>query len=166
MRLSYINVDSTYENQIFSLLREAAVWLNNKGIDYWQNWLNPPQKHIKWIQEGIINKEFFLVYNSNELVGMYRLLINDPIFWGNKLDKAVYIHSLTTKREYSGKGFGKLIIFDIEKEAKEKGFQFIRLDCGSDITGLCNYYESIGFQNVGICEVDGYKTKLYQKEIK
>jgi hypothetical protein len=26
----------------FNLLREAAMWLKNNDIDYWQNWLDPP----------------------------------------------------------------------------------------------------------------------------
>jgi ribosomal protein S18 acetylase RimI-like enzyme len=150
---------------VFSLLKEAAIWLGSKGINYWQNWLDPPIHHQNWILEGINNQEFFFVYQNNTLLGMYRIMYNDQLFWGNKVDKAGYIHSFTTKREYKGKRIGKIIIQNIEKNLWEKGFDFLRLDCGTEITNLCNYYEQLGFIKTGNIIVDGYKTTLYEKKL-
>ena len=44
---------------VFALLRDAAVWLQGKGIDYWQDWHDPPPAHAKWIQRGLDSHEFF-----------------------------------------------------------------------------------------------------------
>ena len=46
---------------IFSLPKDAALWLQANGIDYWQDWLYPPDKHARWIQKGLENGEFYLV---------------------------------------------------------------------------------------------------------
>mgnify|MGYP000878516788 CR=1 FL=1 len=36
-------------NAVLELLRNAAVWLNDRHIDYWQNWHTPPKLHLDWI---------------------------------------------------------------------------------------------------------------------
>jgi hypothetical protein len=35
--------------EILRLLKEAALWLNMKNINYWKVWINPPDKYITWI---------------------------------------------------------------------------------------------------------------------
>jgi hypothetical protein len=36
-------------------LKDAAIWLGEREIDYWQDWLNPPVEFVCWIQEGFQN---------------------------------------------------------------------------------------------------------------
>ena len=79
-------------NIALDLLYKAAIWLKDKNIDYWQNWLNPSVQHINWIKQGFEKGEFYFVYNNeNILIGMYRLQYDDEIFWGKRNDKAGYI---------------------------------------------------------------------------
>jgi ribosomal protein S18 acetylase RimI-like enzyme len=165
MEITYKQALPIDQELIFSLLKEAAIWLGSKSINYWQNWLDPPIHHKNWILEGINNKEFFLVYENKTLLGMYRIMYNDQLFWRNKTDKAGYIHSFTTKREHKGKGIGKIIIQEIEKNLREKGVAYLRLDCGTEVINLCKYYEKLGFINTGNIIVDGYKTTLYEKSL-
>jgi hypothetical protein len=36
---------------VLQLLKDAALWLQEKKIDYWQNWINPPTEFVNWIKE-------------------------------------------------------------------------------------------------------------------
>ena len=54
-------------NTALELLSQAAIWLREKHIDYWQNWLNPPALHMDWIQQGFDNREF-LIPNPYSLI--------------------------------------------------------------------------------------------------
>jgi len=153
-------------NIAYDLLNSAAVWLRDKKVDYWQNWLDPPAEHIEWIKQGFDNGEFYFVYNSeNVIMGMYRLQYSDEMFWGKQNDKAGYIHSFTTNRDFKGQGIGDLILNMIEEELAGQGFEYLRLDCSSDIEGLCAYYENYGFEPKEIIYLYGEKLRLYEKKI-
>ena len=108
---------------------------------------------------------FYFAKKNDEIVGMFRLQFSDEMFWGKMKDKAGYIHSFTTKRSLAGCGIGEEILNYIEKMLLSKSINLIRLDCGADNKGLCNYYENLGFEKVGQTNVDGEKLNLYEKEI-
>lgn len=150
----------------FNLLKEAAEWLKDKNINYWQNWLDPEDIHIKWIKEGFEKDQFSFVENdNNNIIGMFRLQYEDEYFWGKRDEKAGYIHSFTVIRNLSGKGIGYLILDKIKEFLKNKNINILRLDCGSDIKDLCNYYEKYGFKKVGTAEVYDDKLTLYELDI-
>lgn len=150
----------------FKLLREAAIWLKEKNIDYWQNWLEPPKEHVAWIKQGFDNGEFYFVENDEGIIaGMFRLQFEDEMFWGKKLDRAGYIHSFTTNRMFKGQGIGYEILRMIEKTLIERGIYLMRRDCSPDIQGLCNFYEKYGFLPQGNVTVHAEKLRLYEKKI-
>jgi ribosomal protein S18 acetylase RimI-like enzyme len=149
----------------FQMLREAALWLKSKEIDYWQNWLDPPTHHKDWIISGFSKKEFRFIEQNNEIIGMIRLQDNDEIFWGNDDTPAIYIHSFTTKRSLAGYSIGSQILAQVELIARQNGKKFLRLDCGSQIEGLNNYYLKENFRFVRQKKLDGYIMNLYEREI-
>jgi len=150
---------------VLLFLKEAAVWLESKGIDYWQNWQSPEKIYKEWIQEGLDNNEFYFVQKDLVPIGMFRLQWNDELFWGKQEDNAGYIHSFTTDRRYYGKEIGKHILRIIEEMCRDNKKKYLRLDCGVAIHGLCEYYEKYGFKSVGEVEVGGELLRLYEKEI-
>lgn len=153
---------------VLDLLHKAAVWLKSKNIDYWQNWLNPPDTHINWVKQGVENGEFRFAYeseNESKIAGMYRLQYLDEDFWGRRDDKAGYIHSFTTHRDFKGNGIGRFILKSIEAELSQNGFDYLRLDCSPDVYGLCEYYENYGFEPREIIFFQGEKLRLYEKKI-
>ena len=156
-----------YEIDIgFCLLREAAIWLKNNAIDYWQEWLSPPIEYIEWIKQGFNNNEFYFVENENsELVSMFRLQFEDEIFWGKRNDKSGYIHSLTTIRSLKGNQIGYSILHMIEQFLIEKDIHLLRLDCPPDLARLCRYYEDFGFVPQGMATVMNTQYQLYEKKI-
>lgn len=148
------------------LLKEAAEWLREKGIDYWQNWHEPEQMHIKWIQNGFNKGQFFFAIDDQDaVIGMYRLQFQDEIFWGKQQVQAGYIHSFTTKRDHKGQSIGSRMMQMIEETLKDKGILLLRLLCSPAITGLCKYYENHGFVEKGLVTVHGEELRLYEKQV-
>jgi GNAT superfamily N-acetyltransferase len=150
---------------VLAYLRDAAIWLRAKGIDYWQNWLDPEEKYLSWIKQGFKRNEFYFVEYDGKTIGCFRLQWQDPIFWEERIDEAGYIHSFTFSRTLAGQGIGYKILSLIESHCKEKGKEFLRLDCGSEIEGLHRYYEGFGFKNTGKVKVLNEVLNLYEKKI-
>ena len=149
---------------ILHYLKEAAIWLKSKNIDYWQNWLDPEKMYIDWIQEGVDRGEFHFVENDDKILGLFRLQYSDELFWGKRKDRAGYIHSFTTVRAYAGMGLGAAVLRGVEDKLRAEGISILRLDCG-DLEGLCRYYERYGFSKVGVQEVLGFTAVLFEKRI-
>ena len=152
-------------DRIFELLREAAVWLRDRGIDYWQNWHAPPPHHVAWVEDGINAGQFRMVEGGGQSIACFRLQDSDELFWGKRAEPAVYLHSLTVDRALAGRGIGALVLARVGKQAAVDGARFMRLDCGVSADGLRRYYESLGFSLVGETVVDGESLALYEKSL-
>jgi GNAT superfamily N-acetyltransferase len=152
-------------DRIFSPLHSAAVWLRERGIDYWQSWHDPPATHVDWIDGGLAAGEFRMVESRGAAIGCLRIQDSDERFWGVRTEAAQYLHSLTIERTLAGQGIGREVIKMLERSAALDGAGLLRLDCGVDVAGLRAYYESCGFQAVGETTVDGERLTLYEKPV-
>jgi GNAT superfamily N-acetyltransferase len=152
-------------DMILAFLCSAAVWLRERGVDYWQNWLDPPEHHVAWVEDGLVAGEFRIVESGSRSVGCLRLQDSDELFWGTRSEPAGYVHSLTTDRSLAGLGVGRRILDFVSEELRLHGIGLLRLDCGVDADGLRRYYESCGFVAVGETVVDGEALVLYEKSI-
>ena len=150
---------------VLQFLKDAALWLREKQIDYWQSWLNPPAEFVNWIKEGVKNKEFYMICQANEAIGCFRLQWTDELFWGNREETSGYVHSFTTARHLAGQRIGERALELIEDYCRQQGKDYLRLDCGKHVTKLCKYYETYGFSNVGEIMVQGEIMSLYEKRI-
>ena len=150
---------------VLLFLREAALWLGGKGIDYWQDWIDPPSNFVDWIRGGFDQGEFYLVEDGEEIMGCFRLQWEDRLFWGEQEDAAGYVHSLTISRGLAGQGIGIRVLKLIESHCRRNKKDFLRLDCGVDVAGLRDYYEEYGFEAVGEVAVEGERLTLYEKRV-
>jgi RimJ/RimL family protein N-acetyltransferase len=147
-------------------LHMAAMRLKNDHINQWAYWLDPPQDKIDWVKEGILNHEFYKVYDKNgQLHAIFRLLVNDELYWGIQKEEARYIHSLVVSDSSTGKNIGSSIIQMIENSIKEEGINRLRLDCNAENPKLCQYYEKLGFVKVGTVKMPYSLNNLYEKMI-
>ena len=79
--------------------------------------------------------------------------------------KILYVSTLFVDEAYRRKGFGKLLVSEMEKRAKEMGINTIRLDTfgwqGKE------FYESLNYEVVGSYEntIDGYMEYFFMKRI-
>ncbi len=165
----YLGTKQTESNQlnlVLQLLAEAAQFLKNKHINQWAHWLHPPQDKVQWVEEGIENGEFYFVYDeANNLIAMYRLMYEDELYWGKQNQKAVYVHSLVVRRNFSGKGVGSNILNAVAQKAKNENINLFRLDCNAANKDLCNYYEKLGFVKVGEKQMPHSLNNLYEKNL-
>ena len=152
-------------NVVLSLLKDAALWLQENCIDYWQTWLDPTGEPFRWANKGLDNGEFFLVESDGSCIGCFRLQFSDELFWGKRTEPAGYVHSMTIERSLKGQGIGRLLLAMIEAGLRADGKHYLRLDCGSNVAGLRRYYESCGFRAVGKTCVAGDDLTLYEKLI-
>ena len=166
MKLHFKQIIISDLPKVLSLFKAAAEKIAKKNVDHWQYWKNPPQEKIDWVKEGVSNHEFFFILNSsNALIGMVRILEEDLLYWGEKDDNARYIHSLVVTNQFEGRGLGAQIIQMIENNTKKENCQFLRLDCDAQNSGLCNYYEKLGFLKVGQKEMPLSVNSLYEKNL-
>ncbi|WP_298546484.1 GNAT family N-acetyltransferase [uncultured Aquimarina sp.] len=167
MNIKFSQIKITEKKIVLDLFKEAAIKIEKMNIDHWQYWKNPPKEKIEWIEEGIKNKEFYFIENTDSTtIGMVRILKEDLLYWGKQKEKSLYIHSLVVKDNNENKGIGKIILEQIKNNAKNKGYKYLRLDADSENPKLCYYYEKQGFKKVGIKELPLSINNLYQKELK
>ncbi|MCF7885814.1 MAG: GNAT family N-acetyltransferase [Candidatus Marinimicrobia bacterium] len=163
--MEFLKLDKNDQEFVLKQLKEAAVWLKEQNIDYWQNWHNPSELHKNWIKEGLDKGQFYRVYDSDKLIGIFRLQYSDELFWGEHNDKAGYIHSFTTSRKMSGQDLGYKILDEITTLLRRKDCDYLRLDCGIKNKKLVEYYKNYGFEEAGTVEVHQECLQLLEKEI-
>jgi len=150
---------------VLDFLKEAAQWLQAKGVDYWQDWHSPPQNYIDSIHNGFAKDEFYIVEYDEKIIGCFRLQWDDECFWGQQKADAGYIHSFTIARHLAGKKIGVKVLNEIERICQKNGKNLLRLDCGAEAEGLRRYYEQYGFVMVGTTTVSDKELTLYEKSI-
>ena len=166
MQISYRQAHPQQYNLGLQLLKEAAIAIQNKGLDQWSIWLDPNDDQKNWVEDGFNNHEFFLIENTEgSNVGMFRLSNQDLLYWGEMEDDALYLHSLIIKKEFSGKQLGENMISLIEASLVKQGNQLLRLDCKASNQWLCAYYERLGFVKVGQVQMPHALNNLYEKSL-
>jgi N-acetylglutamate synthase-like GNAT family acetyltransferase len=163
--LTIINATEQDINTVFFLLKNAAEWLEGKGMDYYQDWHDPSEEFKNRIKKGINNNEFYLVKYENKVIGCFRLQWEDELFWGERNDEAGYVHYLTRLSSLHAKNVGKSILEWIEEHCRKQNKKYVRLDCRNNLLVLRGYYELLGFNNVGTVEVHKEEYSLYEKEL-
>ncbi len=77
----------------------------------------------------------------------------------------MYVSTVYVKEEYRRKGYGRILMGEMEKRAKEIGANMIRLDT-FDYQGK-EFYDALGYEQVGHYrnDEDGYEEYFYVKRI-
>lgn len=159
-------VQPSEANVVLEMLKDSAKDLKDKGLDQWGYWINPPKERIDWIHAGVLNGEFFFVLSEQDrIMAMYRLLFEDELYWGKQKEKAGYVHSLVVKKEFQGQHLGTTIMKKIESFLVAQHISLFRLDCVSSNSGLCRYYERLGFKKVGEKQMPLSLNNLYEKAL-
>ncbi len=165
MSLRLTHIPTSQKQFVLQLFKEAAQRIKYMNIDHWQYWHNPPAEKLKWMEEGLENREFFFIELKGEKAGMVRILEEDLLYWGEQAEKALYVHSLVIKNAFSGKGLGEQTLATIAERAKNAGCRYLRLDADAHNPKLCRYYEQLGFRQVGQKQLPISTYKLYQREV-
>ena len=109
--------------------------------------------------------ELFLVDLDGEPAATFTVLWDDVPFWGEQPPDAAYLHKLTVRPPFRGRGLGVQIVEWVERRAAEAGRIHLRLDCRRDNPGIRDYYERLGFEHRGDVDHPRFAAALYERPI-
>ncbi|WP_060860230.1 GNAT family N-acetyltransferase [Paenibacillus riograndensis] len=149
-----------WAEDVLKLLREAAGWMESKGIRQW----TPGQFVEQDIQGYFTDREVYLALDGNALAGMFTLQFSDAQYWGERNDESyAYLHRLTVAQTHRGGGLGRQMIGFAVLKARELGRKGLRLDTAAHNVKLNRYYQSMGFRYMGTRDVgEGRLVNLYE----
>jgi ribosomal protein S18 acetylase RimI-like enzyme len=155
---SEVDVDAMVE-----ILSDGVTYKQRHGDNSWGSKL-----YTKAEVQGLLGTgSAYVARLSNEPVGTLLLQWTDDIIWENYSD-AGYVHQLAVKNGFHGQNLGAQILDWASGEVAKRRKKFLRLDCHSDNTKLCNYYENLGFVLVGhksIPDRGNYIASLYERSV-
>ena len=74
----------------------------------------------------------------------------DPIWADRPESSALYLSKLVVARDHAGAGLGERILADVERIARERGADWLRLDCVASNELLARYYQRQGYYPRGV----------------
>ena len=150
-------------DSVLGIMRDAAIWLEDCGIDQWRVILTPT--FLKVVQDRVNGGCTYLASFNGQDIGTITIQWEDPYSWGEKGKDGLagYIRGMTVLRKYAGKGIGRdMLNWGMRVIAENR--PFVRLDCMTENQRLCRYYEEMGFRSEGQKTLDnGFRTNLYEK---
>lgn len=150
-------------NQIFQLINDRMDWMVLKGIKQWDKkhyWSVFPESH--YINQMSLGN-LYVLKNDEVVLGAVVLYEQDELWNDEKPVDSFYLHHLVTT--LNKKGIGKLILSEVEKLARLKKKQAIRLDCMVTNQFLNEYYENLGFYCIGTCQDGIYYGNKREKRL-
>jgi len=135
-------------DQIFQLYDAATAYQKEVGIRAWKGF------ERKLVENEISEKRQYKIVIDHEIACVFLITDNDPLIWQEKdQDPSVYIHRIATNPKFRGKHFVKEIVKWAKQYASDHQRNFIRLDTGSGNQKLNHYYQSCGFNYLGIVKL-------------
>jgi GNAT superfamily N-acetyltransferase len=143
------------------ILEEARIWLAARGIDQWTGPFD-----AAWLASKIEAHELFIVERNAEPVGVFRLLWEDRLFWGDReRGESAYIHSLAIRRSHAGTGLGSQILAAIATLARERNRANLRLDCVASNHRLIAYYQAHAFTPIDTVTIGDFDMTLMERPL-
>jgi len=132
-------------DEAVDIIREAARWLSDTGKPMWteheltiEHFPNPPD-------------EFIVMWDGDQSIAAMTLGFEDRFFWPDvPPNTSGFIHKLSIRRKYAGKGLAALMVEYAKQVCEAKGIRYLRLDCDPHREGLMSFYKACGFSLVEI----------------
>ena len=150
--------EQTEVEQIFGLYLKRIQWMNDKGIDQWNN-------------NGYLDDYPVTYYYEQQKAGrLYVMKIEEADGTNDRIAGAVvllyevsayYLHNFVT--DLTVKGAGRKIIKAVEALAENDHKEKVCLDCSIDNPFLNQYYESMGDKMAGTCKDGVYEGNRREK---
>ena len=147
---------------VSAVLTEAALWLEQTGKALWRAEDMTVEKVLPDIGR------YFIAEVNGEVAGILKLQLKDRIFWPDFAeDDSAYIHRVTVRRSFAGRGISRSMLLWAADHARSLGKKYLRLDCeaGRPRPGLRAVYENFGFGHHSDRKVGPYQVARYQYTI-
>ena len=147
--------------EILKIIKQRCDWFAENHINQWGSWYYEEVYDEKYFLQAMKNFSLYVVKNENEVVGAFLLKYESETYWKDK-EKAVYLDHFVTK--LGNPKLGEEILNFIQKLAKEKGLDYLRLECMRSNPKINKYYQNHGFQNKGEGD-EPYQYRLWERKI-
>lgn len=135
---------------LFDLYKRGIEGMQKAGIDQWDN----EYPNTQTITDDVENCDLHLCICDGEIAAAFAL--NREVeeeyktaSWEKPKAHFIAMHRLCVSPGLERRGIGRACMLEIERFAKENGFDAIRLDTFSKNTKALPMYESLGFKAVG-----------------
>jgi ribosomal protein S18 acetylase RimI-like enzyme len=130
---------------IFKLYEEAIIFQKTKFNKHWQGF------ERTLVETEISENRQWKIVIDEQIACIFAVTYDDVLIWGEKSnDPAIYIHRIATNPAFRGQHFVKAIINWANAFCKLNNKKFIRMDTWGDNEPLIAYYQSCGFQFLGL----------------
>lgn len=147
-----------------AILRETAQWLQTRGQDQWQAFLEGGADIVeRRMREGVV----YLVERGGEDAACVCLQLQDPFWEGLGSDgQAAWVHSLAVRRKFTGRRLGRSMLAFVESLAMARGRDLCRLDVVDANVRLKAWYAAQGYRELGVKPWQGRELRLMQKTLR
>jgi len=146
--------------ELADLLTEATI--RKEHLEGSALWPNPCPK--EYVEDLIASRDVHISLIAGSIAATMAVSLEDPRYWGDQADDAIYIHRLAVHPAYNGMGIGGRMLDRANEYALNRDRGYIRLDCNQHLT---SYYESQGFilQGIFTSVRSGYVGHQYQRPV-
>jgi GNAT superfamily N-acetyltransferase len=144
------------------LIDDATLWVTELGFPQW-----PFPFPREEVAAAIDRNEVYVAEVDGVPVATVTILLDDPVYWGERPPDALYVHKLAVRRDHAGRGIGAALVEWAAARAGDSGRSFVRLDCLRNDPGIRAYYERLGFEHCGDFddEARGLLLSLYERPV-
>ena len=162
MPLSIRQATSEDINAVADILREAAAWLENRGMPQWRQDELEPKRIVAEVDSG----QFFLAEYDSVPAGTVKFQLEDCLFWPDiPQGDSAFINRLAVRRCFAGGDLSSALILWAIARTHSLGRRYLRLDCEASRAGLRAVYERMGFRFHSDRQVGPYFVARYEYDI-
>jgi GNAT superfamily N-acetyltransferase len=147
---------------VLDILREAARWLEDKGIGLWRDNELSAERIGADVHSGL----YFLAECDSEPAGVIRYQLEDQLFWPDlSQEDSAFVHRLAVKRRFAGGDVSSALLLWAIARTHALGRRYLRLDCEASRPRLREIYERVGFRFHSNKHVGPYFVARYEFDV-
>lgn len=153
-------------DSVFQVFTDAIAEMNRNNIPQWDELY--PDREI--LREDIEKNQLFLGMADEDIASVYVLNSEcDKEYengeWQYPSASFCVIHRLCVNPKFQNKGVGTITMRYIEAEAKQKGFETVRLDAFTQNPYALRMYDKLGYLKVGFADWRKGRFFLMEKKL-
>ena len=149
---------------VYHLIEQRIHWMDENGISGWNKTDYLHYYPLRYFQQQCAAGQLYVLASDAGQVQGAVILLEEDVRWAEFAPAAAfYVHNLVSALD--AHGAGAAILAGTEALAREKGKQFVRLDCAENNAALNRFYEAAGYLPRGKCTDGPYYGILREKAL-
>jgi len=113
---------------VAEILRDAARWLEKKGLVMWRDDELQPSRITADVDGGLL----FIAESDGEPAGVIKFQLEDLLFWPDVAqERSAFVHRLAVRRRFAGGEISSALLSWAVGRAHAAGRDYLRLDLRS-----------------------------------